>query len=155
LPDQARGKVAKCPACEARVPVPGGEKKPKARRQKAAAGAGKPRKPARSRAEMDEEALLANLDLSRVEDRRVRVCPKCGLQVDEEDVECPKCGVELATGRLSAERLRKKARGGPDADKYYEKFLSTGWEFLKEHWAFGLRTMGYIMATSLVCLLAT
>ncbi len=154
LPDKARGKAVKCPACEARVPVPRGEKSAGPKRPKAAAGAAaaKSRKPARSQAPKDDDELFANLDLSRVEDRRVRVCPKCGLEVDEEDIECPKCGVDLATGRLSAEKLAKKARGGPDPDKYYEKFLTSGWDFLKEHWMFGVRTMAYVMISSAICL---
>src|SRR5690606_36506949 len=73
---------------------------------------------------------------------------------DEEDIECPKCGVTIATGRLSAERVRKKQRGGPDPDKYYEKFFSTGWEFLKEHYMFGLRTIMYVAIATAVCLFA-
>ena len=82
------------------------------------------------------------------------MCPKCGLEVEEEDVDCPKCGVDLATGRLSAKKIAKKDRGGPDADKYYEKFLSDGWGFLKKHWVFGLRTMAYLMISSAICLAA-
>ncbi len=151
VPDEARGKAVKCPACSGRVPVPRGQKSSGPKRQKAAAGAAKTRKPARSAAPEDEDALFANLDLSRAEDRSTRVCPRCGIQVDEEDIECPKCGVDLVTGRLSAEKLAKKERGGPDPDKYYEKFLSDGWEFLKKHWGFGMRTMVYVMITTVIC----
>lgn len=153
LPDKARGKVAKCSNCEARVPVPAGDGQAGAARRKKAATK-KSRKPARSGTAGGEDDIFANLDLSRTEDARVRVCPKCGLQVDEEDIECPKCGVNIATGRLSAEKQRKKARGGPDSDKYYEKFLSSGWEFVKEHWQFGVRTMTYVLLTNLVAVLA-
>ena len=149
LPDQARGKTARCPDCQGRVPVPGAKKKPATARPKAAAAARKP-----ARAEVTEEELFANMDLSRVEDHKVRVCPKCGVPVDEEDIECPKCGVTIATGRLSAERQRKKERGGPDPDKYYEKFLSTSWEFLKEHYMFGVRTMAYVTISTAVVLAA-
>ncbi len=147
LPDQARGKTAKCPECQARVPVPGAKKK----------AAPKPAKTAAQKAGAEEtgDELFANLDLSRAEDQKTRVCPKCGVPVDEEDVECPKCHVMLTTGRLSAERQRKKERGGPDPDKYYEKFLTTGWEFVKEHWVFGLRTTLYVMAATVVCLFAS
>lgn len=146
LPDQARGKTAKCPECQARVPVPGAKKKP------APAAA----KSASRKTPSDEggDELIANLDLSRAEDQKSRVCPKCGVPVDEEDIECPKCFVTLSTGRLSAERQRKKERGGPDPDKYYEKFLTTGWEFLKEHWMFGVRTMLYLMIALTICLFA-
>lgn len=146
LPDQARGKTAKCPSCQAKVPVPGGKKKPA---QAAAKSASK--KPQR---EETEDELFANLDLSRAEDQKSRVCPKCGVPVEEDDIECPKCFVNLSTGRLSAERQKKKERGGPDPDKYYEKFLSTGWEFLKEHWMFGLRTMLYLMLAVVIGLFA-
>lgn len=148
LPDKARGKTAKCSNCEARIPVPGGTSQPGSARRKKASKK-KSRKPAGG----EGDDLFAHLDLSRTEDRRVRVCPKCGLQVDEEDIECPKCGVVIATGRLSAERLRKKARGGPDTDKYYENFLTGGWEFLKEHWKFAVRTMIYLLITNLVAAL--
>lgn len=146
LPDQARGKTAKCPDCQARVPVPGGKKKPAPAAAKTAAK--------KSRGEETEEELFAGLDLSRAEDQKTRVCPKCGVPVDEEDIECPKCFVTLSTGRLSAERQRKKERGGPDPDKYYEKFLTSGWDFLKEHWVFGLRTMIYLMIATAVFLFA-
>jgi hypothetical protein len=152
LPDQARGKTAKCPDCEARVPVPGVKKKAMPPRSPAAAGAKKDRPAARG--EESEDELFAKLDLSRAEDQQTRVCPKCGVPVEEEDIECPKCGVTLTTGRLSAERLRKKERGGPDTDKYYERFWKTGLDFVKEHWKFGLRTMLYLMVASAICMLA-
>lgn len=148
LPDRARGKVAKCSSCEARVPVPRGKAAAPARKK---AAAKKARKTAGG-GEADVDDVLAKMDLSRAEDYQVRVCPKCGIEVDEEDIECPKCGVVIATGRLSAERQRKKARGGPDPDKYYETFLTEGWEFLKEHWGFGVRTMIYLMVVSAVAI---
>lgn len=151
LPDKARGKTAKCSNCEARVPVPAGGKQAGAPARRKKAATKKTRKPAGSPA-VGGDDLFADLDLSRTEDRRVRVCPKCGLEVDEEDIECPKCGVVIATGRLSAERQRKKARGGPDTDKYYEKFFSSGLDFVKEHWKFGVRTMVYTMITNAIAL---
>ena len=149
LPDQARGKVAKCSNCEARVPVPRGSKPAGPARKKAVAK--KARKSAGG-GEEEVDDVLAKMDLSRAEDFQVRVCPKCGLEVDEEDIECPKCGVVIATGRLSAEKQKKKARGGPDPDKYFETFLTEGWEFVKEHWQFGVRTMIYLMVVSAVCI---
>ncbi len=142
LPDQAAGKSAKCTHCDARVSVPRKKKAGPPRKKSA------PKRTGRTRAPQDEEEALAELDLSRAEDMRIRVCPKCGVEVDEEDVECPSCHVELHTGRLSAERQRKKKRGGPDTDLYFEKFLNTGWGFLKEHWMFGLRTTIYMVVIS-------
>ena len=143
LPDQARGKTARCSHCDARVPVPAGKKKAQPPRGGAA---GRTRKPAQpSRGPQDDGDIFSNLDLSRAEDMQVRVCPRCGLQVDEEDIECPKCGVDLTTGRLSAEKQRKKERGGPDPDKYYETFVESGWEFLQEHWKLGVRTAVYMV----------
>ncbi len=48
--------------------------------------------------------MIANLDLDQIEDTQTRICPKCGTEVDAEDVECPSCHVNLDSGLLSAER---------------------------------------------------
>ena len=113
-PDKARGKALKCPKCGGRVPVPAAEK---ARAQAAGPGTGE---------------FLAGIDLSRAEDTSAEVCPKCGTEVFEEDVECPKCGADLVTGGKGVS-LRRKERfkhRGEDPKVFYGKAAGDAWRFL-------------------------
>lgn len=152
-PDAARGKAVKCPECESRIPVPAGDAEP---------GAAKPSRPARpaekaearpksSKSEStksstkpaavkkkpvdDDDDFLAKLDLKRAEDRNAKVCPKCGHEVDEEDIECPACGIDLQTGGLG-KAARKARMKGPDPADFYATAWKEGAAFVKAN--FGL-----------------
>lgn len=128
-PDSARGKAIRCPECETKIRIPGGEGGRKPARSAATSRGGTPRKRAAADDSGDDD-FLGNLDLRRMEDRRVRVCPKCGTTAGEDDVECRKCHVNLETGRLSELMKKKLRRKGPDPAEFYGKAWSNSWEFL-------------------------
>lgn len=142
-PDSARGKVIKCPGCEAKVRVPDDELEdapaPKAKAG-AKAGAKKVVKKPKS-----AEDFLSDLDLGAVEDMSSRVCPKCGTESDMEATECRKCGVEFATGQLSARAARRKGMRGPDPADFYGVVWKDSWEFLKNNTKLALQTGTYWM----------
>src|SRR5580693_416033 len=97
-PDRARGKAVKCPQCGKPIRVPVGTT--------AAAGKKAAAPPPSS------SAMIANLDLDRLEDAQTRICPKCSAEVGAEDLECPECGITLATGLLSAKQQADRNRKG-------------------------------------------
>ena len=127
-PDRARGKALKCPKCGGRVPVPAAAAAPAKSRAKAGAGAAKAGDPGTGE-------FLAGIDLSRVEDTSADVCPKCGTEVFEEDVECPKCGADLVTGGkgLSQRRKAKFKHRGEDPKVFYGKAPGDAWQFLMKN----------------------
>ncbi len=136
LPDKARGRAVRCPSCGGKVNVPGGPAKsggPRRKRSESPSPSGG----------ADVEDMLARMDLSRVEDAEARICPRCGAEAREDDVECDKCGVDLETGQLSARKKKLKKRGGPDPDKYFSKAVPEAWSFLLEHKKVAFRTMIY------------
>lgn len=144
-PDAARGKVIKCPGCEAKVRVPDDEAEeqeapPPRVKAGAKAGAKKPVKKTKS-----AEDFLSDLDLGNIEDTSSRVCPKCGTESDMETVECPKCGVEFATGQLSARAARRKGMRGPDPQEFYGVVWKDSWEFMKKNIKLATRTGTYWM----------
>ncbi len=164
-PDQARGKAIRCPNCEERIRVPAGEgaaapssKSASSAARKKPAKPAQSRKPARAAATADEDNFLSDLDLRRVEDQQVRICPKCAAEVDEEDVICHACGVDLATGELSEQERKKRSRRGPDPAEFYSNAWSESWEFLMNHKNWAVRTglywtlffMLYLNATFMV-----
>lgn len=117
-PDRVRGKAVKCPKCGKAIRVP---------------AAGAPRKKA-SVASHDDD-FLSSLDVSRLEDRSARVCPKCGTTVGDEDVDCPMCGADLATGGLGAVQRARVGRKGAAPTEYYNKALKDAGSYLfnKQH----------------------
>ena len=134
-PDKARGKAVRCPKCETVIKIPAGDAKSKAvaQRQESLAATG----PA-----VDED-FFANLDLNKVQDARVRVCPKCGTEAEPEDIECQNCGVDLDTGVLSERQRRIRSRKGPDPAKFYKEVWSDSWNFLKKNKNLAVRTGTY------------
>lgn len=141
VPDAARGKSVKCPACNGKVSVPG--EKPSA---KPAA------KPKSKSAAPDSESSLKTLDLRNAEDFDARICPKCGYDMghlDEESTECPKCGVDIETGGLG-EKARKKALKGPDPDKFFETMWGGQWKFVFKHHSLAWRTVLYVWLASML-----
>lgn len=143
-PDQARGKAIKCPSCQTRVAVPAGEATAASPKKKVSAKA--------SEGAADAESALAALDLSSLEDKEARVCPKCGydMSVLEEDVtECPECGYDVATGGLG-EKARKRQLKGPDPDKYYANLWTPSWKFVGANQGLAWRTILYVLIASLL-----
>ena len=134
LPDRARGKKVRCPHCESPVKVPAGKAGAAAPRKKASAAAG----------DTSGDDFLADLDLNRLEDRRSRVCPKCGADVPEDEFECPKCFVDIRTGKITEKRRKKLDRKGPDPADYYKTAWSDGWRYLQRNHKLALRTFLYL-----------
>lgn len=160
LPDKARGRAVKCPECSGRVNVPaaggggsakrssgGGDQALPPRRKSA-----KRKKPAAAAASSGAtgDDFLDELDLDGVEDHETRVCPACGQVVTEDDFTCPKCYVDIDTGRLSEEMKRKKARGAPDPDKYYERAFGDALDFAKSQGKLPVKTLIYGLITSMI-----
>ncbi len=128
VPDAARGKVVKCKSCGKPLKVPAGTASPPAKAAPTKAGPAKKAKAAV--ASNDSGEFLNDLDLDRLEDRNVRVCPKCGAGVGPEDVDCPECGTDLTTGGLgTAQRLRHGRRGAAPSE-YYGKAVKDAGRFL-------------------------
>ncbi len=139
VPDAARGKVVKCPTCETKLKVPAGE----AAAAKAGAAVAKKGAVKKPKAEKSEEDFLSDLDLGRMEDTSVRVCPKCGTEATFEDEECPKCGIDFATGQLSARAARKKGMRGPDPADFWANAWGESWQFTKKNMKLIWRTTLY------------
>lgn len=136
VPDRARGKVVKCPNCETRIRVP----------QQAQA---KQKQTAAARAP-ESDGFLSGLDLDKAEDSRVRLCPRCGIEVADDDVECPNCEVDLSTGQLSEQALVRRGRKGPDPALFFQTMRSDAWAFLMGHKKIAVRTIIYtIVSTAL------
>jgi hypothetical protein len=136
-PDRARGKAIKCPECGTKVRVPAAQAPKKA----------VARPPSTS-------VAIANLDLDRLDDAANRICPKCGAEVSEEDVECPECHVNLESGMLSAKKKAELSRKGPDPRHFYKEFFRDGFEFWKKHKYLALRLTlisGTLMAVFAGC----
>lgn len=121
-PDKARGKAIKCPSCETRIRVPTG------------AGA----KRARAAARKPKEDILDRLDLSQAEDTSVQLCPKCGTEMYEDDVECPECGFDLDAGKV-----HKKTKKQKEIQKFYRTAWKDSWKFAKKHFNLVIRSSIY------------
>ncbi|MDA1017117.1 MAG: RDD family protein [Planctomycetota bacterium] len=138
-PNEARGKSVKCPDCDSRVRVPRVKKKAAAPKQK---------RPASGDADGDEskagdaDAFL-DINLARIDDDSVRICPKCTKEVDDEDVECPYCGVNLETGSITAQQKKKFSRRGPDPDEFLANLWGDSFGFMGRQWKLALRTTLY------------
>ncbi len=140
VPDAARGKAIKCPACQTRIAVPaeGASPKPPAAKPK-------PKKPAKP---ADSEYALVTLDMRKAEDDNARICPKCGYDMkyqDEEDNECPQCGYDSQAGGLGARALKKSLKG-PDPADFYPGLFKDGWRFVGRNISLAGRTIGYTLA---------
>ncbi len=118
--DRARGKVIACPDCQTKIRVP----TPKKKRAVA------------EKASVDESGFLGALDLSNSEASDVRICPKCGSEIDEEltdVVDCPECGVNLETGLPGEAELAKRARKGVDPKVFYENARADAKKFRRKN----------------------
>lgn len=135
VPDAARGKAVRCPACETKIPIPLGKDKPLPKKKKDGA--------------QDSSDAIASLDLSKAEAASASICRKCGSDVDEEATECPVCGIDLATGDVGA-TAKKKARGGPDPDLFFKGLLKDGFKFLGKNQLLAWRSIVYSSVASLL-----
>jgi uncharacterized RDD family membrane protein YckC/phage FluMu protein Com len=127
-PDRARGKAIKCPNCEEIVRVPSGDGKQPRRRK------------ARKSSAPVEEHAIAGADLRHAEDTRIQVCPKCGAEVAEEDVDCPACGIDLATGEVSIRTLRSKGLAAEDPREFYSMAWNDSARFVLDNKKLVFRT---------------
>ena len=140
IPDRARGKKIKCPKCQAKLRVPAETKK-----QKKPVTADKPNTP-------DSTAFLLTFDASRVEDQNARICPKCGVDVEPEDLECPNCGVDLTTGIISARTRKRRERKGPPPEEFYSRARKESWRFLMQNKRLALRIAASWIVFSLLAI---
>jgi hypothetical protein len=163
-PEAARGKAVKCPQCEARIKVPASDEEA-AKPARSSKTAEKPSEkvPAKSKSskpeakkpgaakkpDSGESNFFAKLDLDRAEDRHAKVCPKCGAEVDEDDVECEVCGIDLQTGTLGKTARKARMKGPDPAD-----FLPTVWKdagaFVKENFGLVINTWISMMVLSAI-----
>lgn len=152
-PDRARGKAVKCPKCGTAVRVPAGDTAPAeaepARREARPAK----RKPA-TVASGDSSEFFAGFDVSRLEDRTTRVCPKCGTTVGAEDVDCPMCGVDLATGGLGTAQRARAGRKGAAPSEYYEKALRDAGKYVGKKQALAWKSFGIFATFGVLALTA-
>jgi F0F1-type ATP synthase assembly protein I/ribosomal protein L40E len=135
VPDAARGKAVRCPACETKIPIPLGKDKPLPKKKKDAA--------------QDSSDAIASLDLSKAAAASASICRKCGSDVEEDATECPVCGIDLATGDVGA-TAKKKARGGPDPDLFFKGLLKDGFKFLGKNQLLAWRSIVYSTVASLL-----
>ena len=132
--DEAEGKRVRCKGCGAPVRVSAGKKK---------------KKSASSKPD-DTDDFLSSFDISNIEDEESKICPRCGHDVSEEDIECANCGVELSTGRMSETTRRKRKRRGPTVEEFYSKSWGDAFTFLGNHTGLAMKTFTYTIISSIL-----
>jgi uncharacterized RDD family membrane protein YckC len=163
-PDKARGHVIKCPNCQTKLKVPGGDAaaqnsapaaaaEPKRAKTRPAAPQRKPATPQRKKVKAaaskppgSDSDFFAALDLAEAEDRQQRICPFCAADMpDEEDDVCPECGMNTATRQIDAKVAKKRARTkkGVNPEKFYKGAWGDSLQFVKENTSLALRTGWY------------
>ncbi len=133
-PNEARGKTVPCPDCDSRVRVPKSKKKAKKKRRRPEEESDAPQSP----------DSFMDIDLKRVHDHNVIICPKCAQEVDEEDIECPHCGVNIDTGKLSEKQKRLKKTKGPDPDEFSSNVWGDSFFFMGRQWLLALWSTLYL-----------
>ena len=133
-PSKAAGKRIKCPKCQQPISVPD----PSAPKAKKKSG----QKVAKA-APSDELDILMRLDMDRLEDTEVKLCPNCSQQVGDEDTLCSQCGIDLATGQLPPEERRKREREGVDPAEFTSKAWSNANTFVPANKGLAIRTAIY------------
>jgi uncharacterized RDD family membrane protein YckC/phage FluMu protein Com len=133
VPDRARGKAIKCPNCETVLKIPVATA--------AAAASAAERPPAAPAVERDD--FLGGMDLRRAVDTRVRVCVKCGTEVDEEVIDCPECGHNVDTGIMSDYIRKKRERRGPDPEEFWGVAWTGSFKFIGKNMPLVMRTGMY------------
>ncbi|WP_298868522.1 hypothetical protein [uncultured Gimesia sp.] len=130
--DEAEGKRVRCKGCGAPVRVSKGPKKKRSPSGKAE----------------DTDDFLTSFDISKIEDEGAKICPRCGNDVDEEDIECSNCGVELTTGRMTEATRKKRKRKGPAVEEFYKKSWGDAYTFLGNHTGLVMKTFIYSIISS-------
>lgn len=133
--DEAAGKRVRCKGCSAPVKVPAKTRK---------------KKQATASKSADTDDFLASFDIDKIEDKEARICPRCGQDAGEEDIECSNCGVNLATGRMSEATRRKRKRKGPAIEDFYSKSWGDAYEFLGNHKGLAVKTFIYSFIASVL-----
>ena len=156
-PEKARGKGVRCPHCQTAVRIPAeGAGTATAAPAKAPTRKAEPVRKKSAAKGPDSVAMIAALDLGKLEDHRTRICPRCTAEVPEEEVECPKCGVNVETGVLSEKSLRKRQRKGPDPSLFYKDAIKSSFRFMFQNWFLVGRSIGIftvaavLMSTSII-----
>jgi predicted Zn finger-like uncharacterized protein len=132
--DEAAGKRVRCKGCGSPVKVPSGTQKKK--------------RAAAARKSADTDDFLASFDIDKIEDQAARICPRCGHDVDEDDIECSSCGVNLTTGRMSEATRKKRKRKGPSIEDFYSKSWGDAYTFLLNHKGLAVKTFLYTFIAS-------
>ncbi|QDU81780.1 hypothetical protein Pla110_35300 [Polystyrenella longa] len=143
LPDAAMGKVVKCPKCANRIKVPS--------RQPGSEGSAKPpsqSSPGRKRREAASSTgfmtALGNLPL---EDQQMKICPRCGQDVDPETGVCESCGIDVETGQLTEKRKRLIAVKGVDPRDFFKNVAN-------DFFVYPFKNFGLIGRSILISMLA-
>lgn len=131
--DEAEGKRVRCKSCGSPIKVTAGQKKKK--------------RPSRSKSS-DTDDFLASFDIDKIEDKDSKICPRCGYDVDDEDIECANCGVDLSTGRMSEATRKKRRRKGPTVEEFYGKSWGDAYTFLGNHKGLAFKTFLYSFIAS-------
>ena len=144
VPDKARGRVIKCPQCETKLKVPGGEGKVSPKRDQPAAGQQKRKKvKAAAKPPGSDSDFFANLDLGQADHHEDRVCPFCAADLSDETDVCPECGMNTATRQMDAKVAKQRSRQGPPASAFYKEAWGDSFRFIKENKSLALRTGWY------------
>lgn len=130
--DEAEGKRVRCKSCGAPVKVSAGKKK---------------KRSASSKSD-DPDDFLANFDINNIEDEESKICPRCGHDAGEEDIECANCGVDLSTGRMNEVTRKKRKRRGPTVEEFYGKSWGDAYAFLGNHTGLAFKTFLYTLIAS-------
>ncbi len=144
-PDKARGKVLKCPKCETRIKVPSGSGEGSSGQSRERSSSQKQRPQKQKRRSSSKSStkrkrpqstgnILANLDLSRIEAKGVRICPRCHAEVEDQELfDCEECGADLETGGLGVLERKRKSIKGADPKLYYKGTIKDAWQFYKSN----------------------
>lgn len=129
-PDKARGKAIRCPKCKKPVKVPAGEK-------------------SGDDINSDSSAFLKQLNVDRIEDTSVDVCPSCGAEIPEDEEECYECGFDLTQQTVSRSRdAAPKGPKGPNTAGFYERAWGDSFGFATSH-------IGVAIFTTILTLVCT
>ncbi len=151
-PDNARGKVIKCPKCSTKLKVPAGEAEsaPQAPAKKKSPPNKQPKK------QVSEDNFLGRLDAIDeldLEHDEEQICPYCASEMEdiEEDPVCRKCGMNVETGKMDAKEKKKRAIKGPDPALFYKEVWKNSWEFMWKEKGLAIRTGTNWMVFSVLC----
>lgn len=139
VPDTAAGRGVRCGQCQAKVKVPS----PQARKKKT-------KEPVATSSHGDSTSeLFANIDLKKLEDTKVQLCPKCAAELPEGETACEVCGYDPEELIPSRQARRKRAAKGMDPSAYYSSVWGDSLSFMLSHKLLAFKT-GLILFFSLI-----